>query len=363
MDYLKNGVLQSDLEYIFKKFNEREKLDGSTFLISGCAGFLGFYFMHFLVRYAEELNVKKIIGLDSFILERPVWLDLLEKTSDRVLVKSFDIISDDIANVEGLEEADYIVHMASIASPSYYRKFPLNTLDANIWGLRRLLDYYAEKPIRRLLFFSSSEIYGDPAPGAIPTPEDYSGNVACIGPRACYGEAKRFGETMCYVFNKQCDMPISIVRPFNNFGPGMRLKDKRAPADFALAVYERRDIEIFSDGTPTRTFCYVADAITGYFKVLTYDEWGAFNIGIEKPEIMILELAEIYVEVGREIFGYSGQVKLSPPPDSEYLTDNPSRRCPVIDRARTLLGYDPKIEVREGVERFLRFIKECEGRA
>ena len=122
-------------------------------------------------------------------------------------------------------------------------------MDANVIGLRKLLDYYKEKPIKSFLFFSSSEVYGDPDPNRIPLEEDYRGNVATIGPRACYDEAKRFGETMSYLFAEKYNLPIKIVRPFNNYGPGMNLNDKRVPADFAKAVFENRDIEIFSDGT------------------------------------------------------------------------------------------------------------------
>ena len=146
--------------------------------------------------------------------------------------------------------------MASIASPSFYRKYPIETLDANIWGLRRLLDFYCEKNIRGLAFYSSSEIYGDPTPENIPTPETYRGNVDCQGPRACYDEAKRFGETMCYLFHQKYNMPITIIRPFNNYGPGVRLNDARVLADFANAVRQNKDIVMFSDGSPTRTFCY-----------------------------------------------------------------------------------------------------------
>ena len=146
--------------------------------------------------------------------------------------------------------------------------------------------------LKGLLFFSSSEIYGDPAPEAIPTNESYRGNVACLGPRACYDEAKRFGETLCWVFANTLGTPIRIVRPFNNYGPGMALTDSRAPADFGQCVMQNRDITIFSSGAPTRTFCYVADAVAGYFKALLHDRFDAFNIGIEKPEISVRELAE-----------------------------------------------------------------------
>jgi UDP-glucuronate decarboxylase len=249
--------------------------------------------------------------------------------------------------------------MASIASPSFYRQYPLETMDANIWGLRRLLDFYRGSiNLEGLLFFSSSEIYGDPDPTHIPTPEDYRGNVACVGPRACYDESKRFGETLCQVFAKKNNMPITVARPFNNYGPGMRLGDKRLPADFATCILNGSDIVILSDGSPTRTFCYISDAVVGYFLCLLHGKFDSFNIGIDKPEISVRQLAEIYKTVGQALMGYEGSVKYEPSNDSEYLTDNPNRRCPVIDKARKILGYAPQVMVEEGVRRYLQFLSQ-----
>jgi len=355
-----NRIVQQDINRIFDGLTaeERGRFYGSTVLITGGAGFLGFYFITFLSHYRKELGIKKVICLDNFQVGYPKWLQTLAEMG-AVELHKFNIITDDIADVPGAEEADYIYHMASIASPVFYRQFPIETLDANIWGLRRLLNFYCEKPIHGLAFFSSSEIYGDPTPENIPTPETYRGNVDCQGPRACYDEAKRFGETMCYLFHQKYNMPISIIRPFNNYGPGMRLNDARVPADFANAVRQNRDIEMFSDGSPTRTFCYVSDAITGYLKCLFHakDGFEAFNIGMDKPEISIRRLAEIYQQAGQDIFGYTGQMRFAASKDKEYLQNNPNRRCPVIDKARKLLSYDPQITVEQGVRYFLEYIK------
>lgn len=354
-------IVAQDLARIYDGLTpaEREGLRDRTILLTGGAGFLGFYFISFLTHYQEALGIKKVICLDNFQVGCPGWLRELS-AAGRVELHRFNVITDDIAGVPGVAEADLIYHMASIASPVFYRKYPIETLDANIWGLRRLLDFYCRKPIKGLAFFSSSEIYGDPTPENIPTPETYRGNVDCQGPRACYDEAKRFGETMCYLFHQKYDMPISIIRPFNNYGPGMRLNDARVPADFANAVRQGRDIEMFSDGSPTRTFCYVSDAVTGYLKCLLHagDGFEAFNIGMDRPEISIRQLADIYVQAGREIFGYAGEARFAVPEDRAYLENNPSRRCPVIDKARKLLGYDPQIAVEQGVRFFLEYIKE-----
>ena len=348
-------IVQQDMERIYNGLTEAEraKFQDSTILFTGGAGFLGFYFITFLTHFQQELGVKKVICLDNFQVGCPAWLKALSDEG-RVELHRFNVITDDIANIPGAADVDYIYHMASIASPIFYRKYPIETLDANIWGLRRLLDFYCEKPIRGLAFYSSSEIYGDP------TPETYRGNVDCQGPRACYDEAKRFGETMCYLFHEKYQTPISIIRPFNNYGPGMRLNDARVPADFANAVRQNRDIVMYSDGSPTRTFCYISDAITGYLKALLYAEQGfeAFNIGMDRPEISIRRLAEIYTEAGQAVYGYTGQAKFAVSEDKAYLANNPNRRCPVLDKARTLLGYQPEVLVEQGVRYFLEYVKE-----
>src|SRR5262249_24558360 len=157
---------------------------------------------------------------------------------------------------------------------------PLETIDANVWGLRSLLDFYQGKAgLAGLLFFSSSEIYGDPPAEHIPTDEAYRGSVSCTRPRARYDESKPLGGALCSVFARVHGMPITVVRPFNNYGPGMRIDDRRLPADLARSVLDGRDIVILSDGRPTRTFCYVADAVVGYLKCLLHGAFEAFNIG------------------------------------------------------------------------------------
>ena len=241
--------------------------------------------------------------------------------------------------------------MASLASPVYYRKFPIETIDADVLGLRRLLDYYKEKDIKGFLFYSTSEIYGDPIEGQVPTSESYWGNVNTCGPRACYDESKRFGETLCYNFYNKFNMPIRIVRPFNNYGPGMRLNDQRVVADFAKAVVENKDIILYSNGKATRTFDYIPDATVGYLKCILHDEFDIFNIGSDEREITILELADIYKSIGKELVSYSGQIKFEVHEDKEYLTDNPQRRCPNIEKAIKILGFEPKMKLEDGIKR------------
>ena len=359
-----NTILKEDMEAIYKALSteEKDRLRNSTLLLTGCGGFLGYYFMHFFAHYAEELQLKKIIALENFLTGTKDWLSkLVESDPELIKLHEFNVITDSIEDVPGAADADMIIHMASIASPTFYRIYPIETVDANITGLRRLLDYYAQKEIKGFLFFSSSEIYGDPFSEFIPTKEDYRGNVATIGPRACYDEAKRFGETLCYLFSQRHGMPIGIARPFNNYGPGMNINDKRLPADFAKAVIEGRDLEILSDGTPTRTFCYISDAITGYLKVMLHGKFDVFNIGMDKPELSVKEFAAIFNKEGKEIFDYQGKISFSHSADKEYLTDNPNRRCPDIIKARTVLNYNPQVMVEDGIKRYLQFLKINNG--
>ncbi len=353
-----NPVLREDLQYIYDGFNEKKTLENAVILISGCSGFLGFELLNFLMTYLEDIGIRKVIGLDNFMAGKPNWVDKLERDHKNSLtILNHDLVKDELEVLSGLGPVTHVLHMASIASPPYYRKYPIETVDANIWGLRKLLTYFQSKALKGFLFFSSSEIYGNPPKEQIPTKESYFGNVSTMGPRACYDEAKRFGETLCYLYSQVYGMPITIVRPFNNYGPGMRLDDGRLPPDTARAIVENRNINIFSNGTPTRTFCYVADAIVGYLKVLQYEKFECFNIGMDRPEVSIKEFAEINLIKGREIFQYSGEIQFCAAEEKSFLTDNPQRRCPNIDKARSLLGFKPIIEPFEGVERFFKFLK------
>jgi UDP-glucuronate decarboxylase len=156
-------ILEKDFDHTLNGLStqEKEKLNGATILITGCAGFLGYYYMNFFQAKAETLGLKRVIGLDNFMLGYPDWIDHLKK-NPLFDVRKFDIIKDKIEDIDGAEQADFIIHMASIASPVFYRKYPIETLDANVWGLRSLLDFYKDKPIKGFLFYSSSELYGNP---------------------------------------------------------------------------------------------------------------------------------------------------------------------------------------------------------
>jgi nucleoside-diphosphate-sugar epimerase len=352
-------VIKADLAYIQTNLAaEIPRLWGKNLLITGGAGFLGYYLVNAALHWNQSLPLDKQIRVtvfDNFIRGMPEWLQRLDQNEHLTLVKH------DITNpLPGdMEDFQYIIHAASIASPTYYRKYPIETMDANVNGLRFLLEYCKnqkekQSPVKGFLFFSSSEIYGNPSPENIPTPENYYGYVSATGPRACYDESKRYGETLCVNFARQHHIPVSMARPFNNYGPGLKITDRRVIPDFARDILNGNDIVMFSDGSPTRTFCYVADAIVGYFKILTRGQAGeAYNIGTEQPEISMADLAERLAQIAVELFDYKGSVIRQQSQEGAYLVDNPDRRCPRIEKARSELGYVPGIELNEGLRRSL----------
>jgi UDP-glucuronate decarboxylase len=352
------AVVDLDLTYCRDRLEpDLAKLAGRRVLITGGAGFLGYYLVQALQhwnRSARSAQTISLTVLDNYIRGVPSWLQ--EANGDGLRLLTHDITQ---PLPDGVGDVDYVIHAASIASPTYYRQHPIATMDANVTGLRLLLErarqmHEAGRPLQGFLFFSSSEIYGDAEREAIPTPETYPGRVSSTGPRACYDESKRFGETLCVNFAQQYGVPVTMVRPFNNYGPGLRMSDRRVIPDLARDLLAGRDLVLLSDGSPTRTFCYVADAVIGYFKVLVGGRPGqAYNIGAERPEVTIGELANRLAAAGRALFGYAGQVVHRTSDDALYLTDNPRRRCPDIGKARREVGFEPGIELDEGLRRTL----------
>jgi UDP-glucuronate decarboxylase len=352
-------LLDEDLDAICQDLTQEfEAMSGGQLLITGGGGFLGYYLVQAVLHWNRSVAHHKLIGVtvyDNYMRGVPAWLEALRSSPNLTLVKQ-DMI---LPLPKDMPHFDYIIHAAGIASPMYYRAQPLKCIDANINGIRNLFDYAvaernAGRALKGFLFYSSSEIYGDPIASAIPTPETYRGNVSCTGPRACYDESKRFGETLCVTFARQEAIPARIARPFNNYGPGLKITDGRVISDFARDVLAGRDIVMLSDGSPKRTFCYATDAIVGYYKVLVRGHDGeAYNIGIQEPEISVAALASMVARTASELFGYRGKVVLGKAQEADYLIDNPNRRCPVIDKARTQLGYEPKVLVEEGIRRSL----------
>ncbi len=351
-------VIANDLDVMVDNLaDELRAISGRNFLIAGGAGFLGYYLVQTALHWNKRNQSRPQITvtvLDNFIRGVPKWLTALQSNS-------LQLLQHDITQPlpTSLPSQQYLVHAASIASPIYYRRHPIETMDANVNGLWNILNYCLAQtkqtgPVEGVLFYSSSEIYGDPTPENIPTPETYRGSVSCTGPRACYDESKRFGETLCVNFANQHGIPVKTARPFNNFGPGLKISDRRVIADFARDILAGRDIVLLSDGSAKRTFCYVTDAITGYYKVLVKGTPGeAYNIGVETPEISMSDLARKMTSLSLELFDYKGKVVHQQSDDQEYLVDNPNRRCPVITKARESLGYNPGVTLDEGLRRAL----------
>jgi nucleoside-diphosphate-sugar epimerase len=360
-------VVARDLDYICDSLKgELGAMSGRKLFISGGAGFLGYYLVQSVLHWNSRPNADQPVSVtvcDNFIRGVPDWLGHLANDS------SFRLLQHDITTPlpADIGSFDFFIHAASIASPTFYRQHPIETMDANVQGLRVLLNRARAQQdraegIKGFLFFSSSEIYGDPPPDQIPTPEEYRGNVSCTGPRACYDESKRYGETLCVNFARQFGLPITVARPFNNYGPGLKLSDRRVIPDFVSNLIAGKDLVLLSDGSPSRTFCYVADAIIGYYKILIRGQAGeAYNIGTESPEISMLQLAELLTRIGRDQFGYGGKIVTESSTEREYLTDNPQRRCPSIAKANRELAFEPKVKLEDGLERtFLWYNSERE---
>jgi dTDP-glucose 4,6-dehydratase/UDP-glucuronate decarboxylase len=332
------------------------RMSGKRLLLTGGAGFLGYYLAQVPVAWNDAHPGEppiEVTVFDNYFRGVPGWLEELGRRSD------VELVVHDMREPlpEAVGDFAYIVHAAGIASPTYYRAHPIETMDANINGLRALLDYArrrleAGQELEGFLFYSSSEIYGDPAADAIPTPETYRGNVSCTGPRACYDESKRYGETLCVNFARQHRIPVAMVRPFNNYGPGMKITDGRIIADLFRDALGGRDLVLLSDGSPTRTFCYVSDAVTGYYLALLRGRPSeAYNIGVDGPEIPMRDLAAMIAGLANDLFGHEVKVVHGRSPEADYLVDNPNRRCPDITKARNELQYRPRMTLEEGLRR------------
>ncbi|MDO8563588.1 MAG: NAD-dependent epimerase/dehydratase family protein [Nanoarchaeota archaeon] len=349
---MESRIIKEDIRRIAEELKEvYPQLKGKTVLIAGGAGFLGRY----LVMTLDYLNKNsleepcKIIILDNFITGIKESLHL----SENVILIQQDISKPFSIN----EDIDYIIHAASLASPVFYNKFKLETIDVGFLGTKNLLNLAREKKVKSFIFFSSSEVYGNPDPKFIPTPESYLGNVSCIGPRAPYDEPKRIGETLCMTYADIYNLPVKIVRPFNIYGPGMRFDDGRVVPNFVVTALKGEKIPIYGDGYNTRTFCYISDAIVGFYKILLSDfNREVFNIGSDEQEIQMKHLAELVHGLVENDF--SQIHKIEGPNEAYSAKADPNRRCPDLTKIRTMLGYNVRISLVLGLKRFIAWAKE-----
>lgn len=338
-------LLRTDIAEIADRLGERARgFAGRSVLLSGGCGFLGRYF----VAVFEHLNSHlldvpcTVVVLDNFITAGKEGEAF--EGSEHIRLARHD------ATLPFAHDGpiDYVIQAAGIASPYYYRAYPLETLEVATVGTKNLLELARDKGAR-FSFFSSSEIYGDPDPKHVPTPESYRGNVACQGPRACYDESKRLGETLCYVYHEMHGVATNTIRPFNVFGPGMQETDYRVLPNFANRIKGGRALSVYGTGRQTRTFCYVTDAMVGFLLTVLGGVPGeAYNIGNPQPEISMFDLVErIEGVLGRKI-----ERNVVEYPDS-YPADEPNRRCPDIRKARLQLGFEPIVDLDDGLSRFL----------
>lgn len=353
-----NDVLKDDLNYMYKSCrSDLLKLSNKKLLFTGGAGFLGYYFFLIFSFWNKKNsdNPIKFTILDTKYVQLKDWKEKLKNNKEVYFVKK-DINS--ITN-KFLNSFDIIIHGASIASPTFYRAKPIQTMKANILGLWRILKIFEKNSIlnnkkKTLFFFSSSEVYGNPNLKNIPTKENYFGNVSFTGPRACYDESKRFGETLILNYSSVYKFRSIVVRPFNNYGPGMNIDDKRVIPDIFKSVVKNKNIILFSNGKPKRTFCYVSDAVVGYIKALSRGKSrNAYNIGASKPEISINKLSKLAKKISKNIYGYNKKVIKLKSNEKEYLVDNPLRRLPDTVKAKLGLGFKTKVPLDIGLAKTL----------
>jgi dTDP-glucose 4,6-dehydratase len=303
-------------------------------LITGGAGFLGSYLCDYLIAKGHE-----VICIDNLSTGN------MENISHLLGHKRFSFIQYDVTNylhVDG--PLNNILHFASPASPIDYLRMPIQTLKVGSLGTHKALGLAKEKGARFLLA-STSECYGDPL--VHPQTEDYWGNVNPVGPRGVYDEAKRFAESMAMAYHRYHGIQTRIARIFNTYGPWMRLDDGRALPAFMSQSLRGEDLTVFGDGSQTRSFCYVDDLIEGIYRLLSSDEVYPVNLG-NSDEMTLLELAHRILEVT----GSKSRIVYRDLPE-----DDPKVRRPDISKARKLLGWEPRVQLNEGLKKALPYFR------
>jgi dTDP-glucose 4,6-dehydratase len=307
-------------------------------LITGAAGFLGSHLSDRFLREGHE-----VVGLDNFITGHP---DNLVHLADE---PGFEFVRHNISTYTYVAgQIDGVLHFASPASPIDYLEHPIQTLKVGALGTHNALGLAKAKGARFFLA-STSEVYGDPLEH--PQTESYWGNVNPIGPRGVYDEAKRFAEAMTMAYHRKHGIETRIVRIFNTYGPRMRPRDGRVVSNFIVQALCNEPITVYGDGSQTRSFCYVDDEVDGIYRLFMNGDANPTNIG-NPDEYTVKELAEIVVE----LTGSASPIVYRPLPE-----DDPKVRRPDITRARTMLGWTPKVPVRAGVERTIAYFQSLVG--
>ncbi len=339
---------QNDIIEILQNLkSEIRFMKNKKILLLGHNGFLGKYFVKIFDQIISNYNLKlKVDCYDNFISSSSLYEQKI------ININKIKFHKANVSKFKFKKKYDVIIFLAGIASPFIYKRFPLETLSVSYDGVSNLVSK-AKKDKSKFIFFSSSEIYGNPDKKNLPTRETYYGNVNSFGPRSCYDEGKRVGETLCYIYNKYYNCDIKIIRPFNVFGPLMDKNDYRIIPNIIKKISSNKKILIHGDGKQTRTFCYITDAITGFFKVIFRKNNNLiYNIGNPNSEINMINLVKTF----DKILNKKNKFKLISYPN-HYPADEPRRRCPDIKLANKKLNFYPKITVTEGIRRVLKFNK------
>lgn len=341
---LSSKIIQEDIACLAEALRGYyPDFEGKTFLLTGAGGFLGKYMVLLLAYLNENCLSRKVsaILLDNFVTgyEQQVLAD-----NEYLQFKRHNVIEPFATE----KPVDYILHNAGIASPVYYTKYPIETMDVGTIGTRNMLELARKKHVKSFIFMSSSEVYGDPDSAHVPTPETYNGNVSVIGPRACYDESKRFGETLSITYWRVFNVPVKIIRPFNVYGPGIRPDDYRVLPNFIEHALRREPLPIHGDGRNTRSFCYINDAVESIFRVLFSNADGEpFNIGNPEPEISVKDLAQLVAE----FVPHDVKVINIDPPHAVYASSDPKRRCPNIEKLQRVTDFKPRYDLKTGLKR------------
>ncbi|MGL5939908.1 MAG: UDP-glucuronic acid decarboxylase family protein [Waterburya sp.] len=293
-------------------------------LVTGGAGFIGSHLIDRLMKQGHD-----VICLDNFFTGHKHnirhWLDN----------PYFELIRHDITEPIRLE-VDQIYHLACPASPVHYQYNPVKTIKTNVMGTLNMLGL-AKRVKARFLLASTSEVYGDP--DVHPQPEEYRGNVNCIGIRSCYDEGKRVSETLAFDYHRQNNVDIRVMRIFNTYGPRMFENDGRVVSNFIVQALQGIPLTVYGDGSQTRSFCYVADLVEGMMRLMNGEHMGPINIG-NPGEYTILQLAETI----QKMVNPNAELAFKPLPQ-----DDPKQRQPDITKAKNLLGWEPTISLEEGL--------------
>ncbi len=302
-------------------------------VITGAAGFIGSHL-------AETLLDRdySVVGIDNLLTGDTANISHLHN-------RDFSFIKHDVTNYIYIDgPVDFVLHWASPASPIDYLELPIPTLKVGALGTHKALGL-AKAKNARFVIASTSEVYGDPLEH--PQKETYWGNVNPVGPRGVYDEAKRFAEAMTMAYHRYHGVDTKIVRIFNTYGPRMRLNDGRAVPAFMSQVLRNQDVTVFGDGSQTRSFTYITDLVDGIIKLMLSSENDPVNIG-NPVEMTIKQIAETIIKMT----GSTSKIVYRPLP-----TDDPKQRRPDITRARTLLGWEPKVQLEEGLVKTIEYFR------